>query len=135
MLRFLLGGFFLLHGMVHLLYAGQALRFFELQPGLVWPEGAWAFSKVLDEQAMRMLAAIACGLAAVGFVVSGSGLLVRQPWWRSLLGGVAVFSAVVFVLFWNGKMQRLPDQGWIAVLINLAILIAVFLLHWPSLDF
>jgi hypothetical protein len=134
MLRIIIGGFFLLHGMVHLLYAGQALRFFELQPGLVWPDGAWAFSRLPGEQATRMLGAMACVLAAAGFVVSGTGLLVRQPWWRPLLGGVAAFSTVAFVLFWNGKLQRLPDQGWVAVLINGVILIVVFILHWPSLE-
>jgi hypothetical protein len=32
-----MGIFFLLHGLVHLLYAGQSLRFFELRPGMTWP--------------------------------------------------------------------------------------------------
>jgi hypothetical protein len=36
------GIFFILHALVHLLYAGQALRYFELRPGLTWPDGAWA---------------------------------------------------------------------------------------------
>jgi hypothetical protein len=135
MLRFVLGGFFLLHGMVYLLYTGQALRIFELQPGLVWPEGAWAFSRVLSAQATRTLAAIGCGLAAVGFAVGGLGLLVGKSWWRPLVGSMAAFSVIVVVLFWNGKLQRLPDQGWIGALINVAILIVAFLLHWPTLDF
>lgn len=30
----ILGIFFILHAFVHLLYAGQFLRFFELRPGL-----------------------------------------------------------------------------------------------------
>jgi hypothetical protein len=135
MLRFLLGGFFILHGMVHLLYAGQALRFFELQPGLAWPQGAWALPRALGEPATRVLAAIGCGLAALGLVASGAGLLASQSWWRPLLAGAAAFSAIIFVLFWNGKMERLPDQGWVAVLINAAIGVVVFLLDWPAFDF
>jgi hypothetical protein len=32
--------FLILHGLVHLLYAGQGWRFFEIRPGMVWPDGA-----------------------------------------------------------------------------------------------
>ncbi len=37
MLRFIAGAFIVLHGLVHLLYAGQSRRLFELRPGMVWP--------------------------------------------------------------------------------------------------
>ena len=30
------GVFLILHGLVHLLFAGQVLRFFELRPGMIW---------------------------------------------------------------------------------------------------
>ena len=33
------GVFLMLHGLVHLLYLGQSQRFFELQPGMTWPDG------------------------------------------------------------------------------------------------
>jgi len=36
-MNFILGIFFILHGLVHLLYAGQSLRLFELRPGMTWP--------------------------------------------------------------------------------------------------
>ena len=35
MLTILFGIFLILHGLVHLLYAGQSSRLFELQPGMV----------------------------------------------------------------------------------------------------
>jgi hypothetical protein len=133
--RFLLGGFLVLHGMVHLLYVGQALRLFELSPGLTWPEGAWAFSRILTDRATRTVAAIGCGFAAAGFIASGAGILMGQSWSRLLVGVAASFSALDFVLLWNGRLQRLPDQGWVAVIINLAILFSVFILHWPPIGF
>jgi len=37
MLTIILGIFCILHGLVHLLYAGQSRRLFELRPGMVWP--------------------------------------------------------------------------------------------------
>ena len=49
-LRLVAGVFVVLHGLVHLFYFAQSRRLFELRPGLVWPDGSWAFSKLLGEQ-------------------------------------------------------------------------------------
>jgi hypothetical protein len=127
--------FLALHGLVHLLYLGQSRRLFELQAGMVWPDGSWAFSRLLGDGATRWLATIACGLAAVGFVAGGVGILARQPWWRPVVVGAAALSSVVYILFWNGKMQRLDNQGGIGILINIAILVAVLILRWPNFGF
>jgi hypothetical protein len=127
--------FLALHGLVHLLYLGQSHRLFELQDGMVWPDGSWAFSRLFGDGATRWLATIACGLAAVGFVAGGIGILARQSWWRPVVVGAAAFSSVVYILFWNGKMQRLDNQGGIGLLINIAILVAVLILRWPNFGF
>jgi hypothetical protein len=132
-LRFIIGVFIVLHGLVHLLYFGQSWRLFELQPEMVWPEGSWAFSKLLEDEATRLLASISCILAAIGFVAGGTGILVRQAWWRPVVVGSAAFSAVIFILFWDGEMQKLDNQGGIALLINIAILVSVLILRWPYL--
>jgi hypothetical protein len=128
MLRFIIGTFFVLHGLVHLLYFGQSRRLFELRPGMVWPDGSWTFSKLFDDGATRWLAGICCIVAAVGFVAGGIGILVVQPWWRPLVIGSAMFSALIYILFWDGKTTKLADKGGIGLLINLAILVGVFLL-------
>jgi hypothetical protein len=133
MLRFIFGAFVVLHGLVHLLYFGQSRRLFELRPGMVWPDGSWAFSKLLGLEATRLLASISYLLAAIGFVAGGIGILVGQTWWRPVVVGSAAFSAVIVLLFWDGKMRKLDDQGLIAFLINTAILVAVLILQWPSL--
>jgi len=132
MLRIIIGVFMVLHGLVHLLYSGQSWRLFELQPGMVWPDGAWVLSKLVGDETIRILASIFMVLAAIGFVAGGAGILVRQAWWRPVVLGSASFSAVIVVLFWNGTMQKLNDQGAIALLINLAILVAVLVLRWPD---
>ena len=135
MLRIIFGVFMLLHGLVHLLYVGQSARLFELQPGLVWPDGAWAFSKLFGDEATRTLASVLYALSAIGFVAGGIGILVRQAWWRPAVVGSAAFSAIVIILCWDGGMQSLDDKGLIGLLINLAILAAVLGLRWPNLGF
>ena len=134
-MRFIFGVFFVLHGLVHLLYFGQSARYFELKPGMVWPDGSWAFSRLLGDEAARNLASISLILAAIGLVVGGIGILVSRTWWRPVVVGAATFSSVVYILFWNGRMQNLDGQGAIGLLINIAILLAVLILRWPQLGF
>lgn len=135
MLRFIVGVFIMLHGLVHLLYLGQSRRLFELQAGMVWPDGSWAFSKLLGDEVIKGLVSISCLLAAIGFVAGGTGIFVGQAWWRPVVVGSAAFSAIIFILFWDGKMQHLDDKGGIGLLINLAILVAVLMLQWPDFEF
>lgn len=123
--------FLVLHGLVHLLYLGQAAKLFELQPGLSWPAGSWLFSKALGESATRVLAAVLCALTALGFVVGAAGLVLNQAWWRSALVGTAVSSAVLYVLFWNGHLERLDQQGAVGILLDAAILTMVLVFRWP----
>jgi hypothetical protein len=101
---------------------------------MVWPDGAWAFSRLFGDETTRLLASISCVLAAIGFVAGGIGLFARQAWWHPVVVGPAVFSAVIFVLFWNGQMQNLMIRA-IAILINIAILVAVLVLRWPDFEF
>jgi hypothetical protein len=128
----LLGIFFLLHGMVHLLYAGQVLRFFELRPGLVWPDGAWLFAGWLGEAGTRWLAGISLVLVAIGYAAGALGLFLRQDWWRPSAIGAAIFSMAVFALLWDGKLQEILDKGGVGVLISLAVLVVVLVFKWPG---
>ncbi len=133
MLRIAIAIFFMLHGLVHLLYAGHSAGMFELSSGLTWPEGSWAFSRLLGDGATRGLAASLSVLAAVIFVVGGGALLFKQAWWRPAILGAAAFSGVVYLLLWDGGLARLDDKGGVGLLINLAILAALVIFQWPSL--
>ncbi len=134
-MSFLSGVFIVLHGLVHLLYFGQSARRFELSPGMVWPDGSWAFSRLFGDEATRNLASISLILAATGFVAGGIGVFVSQSWWRPVVVGAAAFSSAVYILFWNGRMQNLDGQGAVGLLINMAILVTVLIVRWPLLGF
>ncbi|MDD5095613.1 MAG: hypothetical protein PHV74_14735, partial [Dehalococcoidia bacterium] len=135
LLRLVFGIFLVLHGFVHLLYFGQSRRLFELQPGMVWPDGSWAFSKRLGDETTRLLASISCVLAAIAFVADGAGVFLKQDWWQPLMVGSAAFSVVSYILFWDKKLQRLPDKGGIGVLVNIVMVLALLILDWPSSEF
>ncbi len=134
MFRIIFAVFLVLHGLVHLLYLGQSRRIFELQPGMVWPDGSWAFSKLLGEETTRLLAAVFLVLAAIGFVVAGVGIFASPSRWRPVVLAAATFSALIYILLWDGGLQNLDDKGAVGLLINAAILVAVLVFQWPTLE-
>lgn len=134
MFRIIFGLFIVLHGLVHLLYFGQSARYFQLKPGMLWPAGSWAFSRLLGNEATANLASISLILAAIGLIAGGTGILLTQAWWRPVVVGATAFSSVVYVLFWNGRTQNLDGQGIVALLINIAILVAVLILRWSPTE-
>lgn len=115
------GIFFVAHGMVHLLYAGQSRRYFELKPGMIWPDSSWAFSKLIGDESTRLLAAVLLALAAIGFIIAGAAHLFRQEWSHPTVIVSAAFSTVIFFLLWDGKFQALDEKGLVGVFINTVI--------------
>lgn len=122
MLQTIAGLFLVAHGLVHILYVAQSGRPGGVLPSLDWPGDSWAFSRRLGVKATGRLAALACLFATVAFVAAGVLVLLRLHWWQPLGAGAAAFSAAVFVLFWDGTRTRMRDQGWLGVLIDVAIL-------------
>lgn len=135
MISILSGIFFVLHGLVHLLYFGQSARYFELQPGMVWPDGSWVFSRLLGDGTTRNLASALLVLAAIFFMAGGIGMFARQAWWRPMILAAAVFSSLIYLLFWDGGWGHLDNKGGIGILINLVILAALLLFQWPKFEF
>jgi hypothetical protein len=125
--RVLASVFLVLHGLVHLLFSAHSQRFFELKPGLTWPDDSWALSKAVGDDATRLITSMALVLAAVLFIAGGTGVLAKQGWWRPVVLGAVAFSSVIYVLLWDGSRQNLDGQGAIGLLINLAIVVAVLI--------
>jgi hypothetical protein len=99
---------------------------------MVWPDGSWTFSKLLGDEFTRLLTTVLLVLVAVAFIAGGIGLFAKQTWWRPVTVGVALFSSTIFLLFWDGKFQALPDKGGVGILINLAILFFASVSKWPA---
>jgi hypothetical protein len=72
-------------------------------------------------------------LAALLFAAGGIGLFARQAWWQPVVIGAAVLSTLIFILFWNGQLQHLSEQGIVAILINAVLLVVILAFKWPAL--
>ncbi|MAT44935.1 MAG: hypothetical protein CL609_21595 [Anaerolineaceae bacterium] len=122
----LFGVFLILHGLVHLLYLLHSKRVFQL-PDLNWPDDSKIFKQVISTKARRMLAVILLGISCLGFVIGGIGTLLNFFWVNDWLRASIVISSFVFLIFWDGSGKKLDQQGLIALLINLGILIVLTL--------
>lgn len=135
MIKILFGVFIILHGLVHLLYFGHSQKYFDLQQGMTWPDGSWAFSSLLGDSTTRSLASTLCVLIAITLVLGGIGLFAKWELWRSIVVSGVVLSTVTYLLLWNGKLHALNNQGLIAIIINLVILAGFFIFKWPKFEF
>lgn len=132
MLRFLIGLFIVLHGLVHLWYFTLSQKLVEFKPEMGWTGKSWMFTNILGDPTTRMLASVLYVLAAIAFVVSGAGILLRAEWWRPVLVGAAIFSSAIIFLLWDGEMQWIVQKGLIGLLISVGILFAILVIKWPS---
>jgi hypothetical protein len=132
MIRIIVSIFIILHGIVHGLYTGQSFRLFELQDGMDWPDRSWLYSRLFNSSAYRWLTGLALALVGIAFLTAGIGLLANQQWWRVATIMAAVFSSTLFLLSWDGSMKHLPDQGLLAIFINLVMLGLLIILDWPT---
>jgi hypothetical protein len=125
----LFGVFVLLHGIVHLLYAGHSARLWELKPGLDWPDGSWAFSTWLGDRNTRRSAGVVLLVVAAAFAVGGVGAISHQSWWRPLVVAAAAVSIGIYCLVWDGSRRNLDGQGAVGLLISVAVLAVVLLVQ------
>jgi hypothetical protein len=132
MLSFLIGVFIVLHGLVHVWYVTLSQRLVEFQPEMGWSGRSWVLSNPLGDATTGSLASVLYGLATILFVAGGIGIFARTGWWRPMLISSAAFSSAIILLFWDGSMELLVQKGFIGLLINVGILVALLVFQWPS---
>lgn len=138
MLRFLIGLFIVLHGLVHLWFFTLSRGLVKFQPGMRepgWTGKSWLFTGILGDPTTRSLASILFVLAAIAFVISGFGIFFRTEWWWTALLGSAIFSSVTILILWDGSLRLAVDKGVIGFLISLMILVVLLLFKRPALAF
>ena len=126
-MKFIVGVFLILHGLVHILYGVQALKVWELTPGLKWPGDSWIFWKIASKKVIEIFASVFCFSASSLFIYSGIFHFATNDFPTKLLWLTCIISTVMFIVFWNGKIRKLDHQGFYGIVINAAIFVFSFL--------
>lgn len=100
-----------------------------------WSGDSWALTGPLGTPVANAIAIVLWTVALVGFVAAGLGILgfaVPGAWIRPLAVVAAIASIAGVVLFWDAFPSIVSKVG--AIAIDIAVLWAVFVGHWPSTD-
>ncbi len=128
-LRLLIGGFLIAHGLVHsVLVVVPRPDDPSARPATFLTDRAWLLTSLgLGEAVVRSFTILLWMAATVGFVAAGLGffgILVPQGWWRTIAVASSAFSLLLIVLYWH---------PWFVVgpLLDVGILVALLWAHWP----
>ena len=121
----------LLHGVGHIMGVVAALELFDVKG---WSSKSWLLSGRLDANLNRVVCGVLFVIGFVGFVVTALALMdwgIPHANWRSMAVVMAVISLATIIVFWSAFVALVPNKiGALAV--NGAILVAYFLLDWPT---
>jgi hypothetical protein len=117
MLPFIIGIFFILHGLVHLLWFVVPWRITTVD-GLPYSTRVLGQRFDVGDTGIRIVGLLWLA-ATLGWGIAGGGLMLRAPWWQEWTMAAALFSSVLCIL-------GLPVAKY-GLLINIIILAFVFL--------
>lgn len=126
-MKFFIGIFCILHGLVHLLYMGHSLNYFELEKGFIWPDNSKLLSKIFGLKTKKMIAGVMCIIASISFLLAGVCVLMDHSWYHIEIIVAMMISTLLFIVFWDGTRRKLHTQGGIAILINILICVYTFI--------
>ena len=124
--------FITLHGLAHIWYVVLSLRLVPFQPEMGWSGESWLLTGRLDEQVVRTIASLLYTLATLGFIVTGTVLLLNGNLYPPIMITAAALSMITIALYWDGDSSQLVQKGLVGFLINAFILLLLFALGWPS---
>ena len=112
------------HGIGHILFLVALLGIAD------WEQStrSWLLT---GQTGARWLGSIVWIAALVGFCAAVYGLWDQQAWWRDAAVVAAIVSTSGLILFWVNP----PSSSVVfALAFNLALLVSLLLLRWPSAD-
>jgi len=123
----LFGIFVILHGLVHLWFMVLSFGWVEFQQDMGWTGKSWLFSGWMRDAILNPLSGISFILSALGFVISGIGVLTNAAWTNTALLVTSIFSSLILIIFWDSATKLIVQKGLIGLLINIGIIALIAL--------
>jgi len=127
-LKMLIATVFFAHGVGHILFLAPALRL------ATWADQtghSWAITPLFGDGLTRLLGGLIWGSATVLFIGAAAGLVAGGDWWRVAAVAGAVISTVGILVMWDGIAT---SNAVMALIVDLLVLAALVLAHWPSVE-
>jgi hypothetical protein len=113
------------HGIGHLVFLVSTLGLGN------WggPSQSWLLANLAGGAVQRVVGGLIWIVALAGFIAAAVGLLAGQPWWRTAAVASAGVSLLGAALVWANPPA---SSALSAAIFDVAVLVALLLLHWPS---
>jgi hypothetical protein len=99
-----------------------------------WSNHSWLLTNLLGNTVSTILCIVLYGAALIGFLAAALSLLgwgVPHEWWRALAAVSAIISLIAILLYWNALIFLFPHKVG-ALAVNIATLVCLLLLNWPT---
>lgn len=116
-MRWLVGGFFMLHGLGHAMGFGEAWT--KLDMGFA--DRSWIFGDAMVESGVGRAWGVLWLIALVAWVAVGLGVFSRAEWWEALALSAAVVSLVAIVPWWNA----VPVGARLGALVDVVVIVGL----------
>lgn len=138
-LRAIIALVFAVHGVGHAMGIIPALGIVNAQESSQgwlrnWSGHSWLLTNLLGDTVSRILCVVLYGAALIGFLGAALALLgwgIPHDWWRTLATVAALISLVALLLYWNALIFLFPHKVG-ALGVNIATLICLLALNWPT---
>jgi len=114
-MTWLIGVFIILHGLVHAWYVVLSFNLVNFQPDMGWTGKSWLLTPLFGAQTAKSIAGWLFAIAGFGFLLAGVIFLSNNESWPPLMLGSAIFSAIVIIMFWDGKFSMLIQTSSLGV--------------------
>ncbi len=119
-LRYLVALLVAMHGFVYLNAARGVLPVFQ-----AWKGTSWLLGDALSADALKRLSLALWAVAGVGTIAAAIAFAFSGPAaWRPLAVAASAVGVASFLVFWDGRAERLVDEGAIGAVLSLVILVA-----------
>ncbi len=119
-LRYLIALVVALHGFVYLNAARGVLPVLQ-----AWKGTSWLLGSALSAAALKRLSIALWAVGGVGTIAAAIAFAFAGPAaWRPLAIAASAVAIASFLVFWDGRAERLVDEGAIGAVLSLVILLA-----------
>lgn len=126
MLKVIIPVLIILHGAVHIWYVLLIGKVVKYIPEMGWTGKSWLLPDLPVEGIYRISGVMVYGLAALMFILSGTGMLMNKSWYPAGLLAAAAVSSVAILFFFDGRFHMLVQKGMVGLIMN-GIIISIFI--------
>lgn len=130
MIHYLLATFFIIHGLIHLMFEFYFLADPSTGEYFGWSGNSWLLTSILGDEVVQVVGQLLWVVIMIAFAFAGVAVLIKKEYWRKLVIVASTISLLTFILFWDGLS---PDPNYFIAgpVLGAVMLVTLLVARWP----